>query len=215
MTLLEAPGDPYVDRRVVGRVLSSDVRGALEVAAELGRFDLDLLRPALLRKGVDPVAAFDGLAMYDWVNVVSLGADGRARVIEIDEHLRDRLRAALPVADPEGLGRDAAAVIEATPLAEVPVETLEAAVRLLPVGAAATLWDLVESRVLAEGLWGWAGQVCARVAAAEQGRAGERTILGSILATQADAAVRAGRPTRALWESVGSTRGGTRAGWGG
>lgn len=200
--LRAAPGDPYVDRRIVGRVLSADVRGALEIAAELGRFDLDLLTPALLRKGIDPKRAFDGLAMYDWVNVVALGADGRARVIEVDEHLRDRLRAALPVADPELLGRDAAAVIDATPLPDLPVETVEAAVRLLPPEEAGELWARVEQRVLDGGYWGWAGQVSARAGAAVQAADRPVSILAAVFATQATAADRAGRSATRLWEAV-------------
>ncbi|MEV4063496.1 hypothetical protein [Nonomuraea dietziae] len=199
--LLEAPGDPYVERRIVGRVLSSDLRVALAVAAELGRFDLDLLSPALRRHGIDPGPAFDALAMYDWVNVVALGADGRARVIEVDEHLRDRLRAVLPPAGPALLGRDAAAVVDATPLPELPVESVEAAVRLLPPAEAGELWERLERRVVEGGHWGWAAQVCARVAAVEQGREGE-TIIAAILATQAAADSRAGRPGPRVWSMV-------------
>ncbi|GAA2368438.1 hypothetical protein GCM10010404_23720 [Nonomuraea africana] len=199
--LLEAPGDPYVERRIVGRVLSADLRVALAVAAELGRFDLDLLTPALLRHGIDPGPAFDALAMYDWVNVVALGADGRARVIEVDEHLRDRLRAVLPPADPSQLGRDAAAVIDATPLPELPVETVEAAVRLLPPAEAGELWERLERRILDGGHWGWAFQVCVRVAAVEEGREGD-TVLAAILATQAAAAARGRRSDQGLWAVV-------------
>ncbi|WP_214316980.1 hypothetical protein [Nonomuraea sediminis] len=204
--LLGAPGDPYVERRIVGRVSAAAVRAALPVAAELGRFDLDLLRPALTRAGIDPMAAFDELATHDWINVVSLGPDGRAGVVEVDEHLRDRLRSALPLSDPGALGRDAAAVIASTPLPDLPVETVEAAVRLLPPAEAAMLWASLERRVLDGGHWGWAVQVSARVGAGEEGRQGE-SILAAILATQAAAATRAGRPAARLWEAVAAHAG--------
>jgi hypothetical protein len=196
--LRSAPGDPYVEWRIIGRLGNDQVRDALGVAAELGRFDRALVTPALTRIGLDVAAAFDGLAAQEWVNVLSLGEDGSPGVIEIDQHLWDRIRS-VTAASPDrfrvdrlALGRDAEAVIERTALGGLPAETVEAAVRLLPLPAAARLWQRIEDRAGAEGAWGWAAQVTTRVGAVELARAeqqgpGSPTILAAILATNAAA----------------------------
>jgi hypothetical protein len=213
--LRAAPGDPYVERRIIGRLGDDPVRAALAAAVELGRFDLDLIAPSLRRTGIDPAAAFDGLAGQEWINVRSVTTDGRPRVIEVDEHLRGRIRAVtkanpaqFPV-DRQALGRDAAAVVERTPLAELPAETVEAAVHLLPVAAAAVFWQRLEQRIVAEDAWGWAAQVTARVGAIELGAAERHgpdgpTVVAAILATQAAARVHAGAQAdrAALWQAV-------------
>jgi hypothetical protein len=210
-----AQGDPYVEWRIIGRLGDNQVRAALGVAAEFGRFDLTLLAPALGRAGKDARAAFSGLATQEWVNVLSLGEDGGPAVIEIDEHLLDRIRAVtsrspewFPL-DRGRLGADARQVIESKPLRELPAETVEAAIRLLPPESAATLWQDIEDRCCAEGAWGWATQITARVAARERERvdrqgSGSPTILAAILATQAAARLHTGPdsdPTP-LWHEV-------------
>jgi hypothetical protein len=210
-----AAGDPYVERRIIGRLPDSPVRDSLAIAAELGRFDLDLIAPALRRNGVPPEVAFDELAGQEWTRVLSVGTDGRPRVIAVDEHLRDRLRrvtAAHPdryPLDRDQLGRDAAAAIDAARLEELPAETIEAAARLLPVGAAGALWQRLEDRIVEEDAWAWAAQVTTRVAAVEDARAadaepGGPTILAAILATQAAARIHLGSPAalRDLWREV-------------
>ena len=210
-----AQGDPYVEWRIIGRLGDEQVRAALGIAAEFGRFDLALLTPALARAGIDARAAFGGLATQEWVNVLSLGEDGGPDVIEIDEHLLDRIRAVtsrspewFPL-DRRRLGADARQVIESRPLRELPAETVEAAIRLLPPESAATLWQDIEDRCCAEGAWGWATQITARVGARERERverqgSGGPTILAAILATQAAARLHTGPdsdPTQ-LWHKV-------------
>jgi hypothetical protein len=194
--LRSAPGDPYVEWRIIGRLGDDQVRGALGVAAEFGRFDLALVTPALTRAGVDARAAFDGLAAQEWVNVASVGDDGAPAVIEIDEHLLDRIRKVTargtewaPL-DRRRLGEDARQVIEGGPLASLPVETVEAAVRLLSPEQAAALWQRIEDWCCEQRAWGWAARVTERVAALEARRAeaaGTPTILAAIFATQAAA----------------------------
>lgn len=192
--------DPYVERRILARVHNRDVRAALPFAVALGAFDRALLAPALTRGGIDVEAAFDGLSAQEWVSVRVLGRDGRAQVVEVDEHLRDRLRAALgragghPAPDLLALGRDAAELIDRVPLAEVAAETVAAAVRLLPPEESARLWTRIDERVLADREWAWALQVTPRVAAGEQARAGATgpTILAALLATEASARLHSG-----------------------
>lgn len=204
--------DPYVERRILARVHDRAVRAALPFAAALGGFDRALLTPALERVGVGVDAAFDGLSAQEWVTVRALGRDGRAQVIEIDEHLRDRLRAALerstghPAPDLLALGRDAAGLIDSAPLMEVTTETVAAAVRLLPPEEAGHLWTRIDARVIQDRAWGWALQVTPRVAAAEQERAGDagQTILAAILATEASARLHSGHRDGlpGLWSAV-------------
>lgn len=207
--------DPYVERRILARVHNRTVRAALPFAVALGAFDRALLAPALTRAGIDVEAAFDGLSAQEWVTVRALGRDGRAQVIEIDEHLRERLRAALgrsaghPAPDLLALGRDATELIDSVPLTEVATETVAAAVRLLPPEEAGNLWTRIDARVLRDHAWGWALQVTPRVAAAEQERAGdtEPTILAAILATEASARLHSGHREGMphLWSAVGAS----------
>ena len=213
--LRSAPGDPYVEWRIVGRLGDGQVRAALGVAAEFGRFDRALVTPALARAGIDPRAAFGGLAAQEWVNVLSVGADGGPDVIEIDEYLRDRIRKVtagrpddFPL-DRVRLGQDARHVIESTPLGQLPAETVEAAIRLLPLRPAAGLWQWIEDQAAEEHAWGWAAQVAVRVGAVELARAEEQgsgspTILAAIIATQAAGRLQTepGLDTSPLWRAV-------------
>ncbi|EIV93624.1 hypothetical protein [Frankia sp. QA3] len=226
--VLRAAGDPLVERRIIARLADDDARGALAIAAELGRFDLGMISPALRRAGLDPRAAFDGLAAQEWTHVRALGPRGEPLVIEVDEHLRERIRVAV-AAEPDRypldrarLGRDAAALVTAGPLAAVTAEAVETAVRLLPVADAAYFWADLEERIVVSGEWGWAAQVCVRAAGVERLRAegteasptprppeppplpSNPTILAAILATQAAARIHAGDhvAAQALWAGV-------------
>jgi hypothetical protein len=218
--LRSAPGDPYLEWRIIGRLGDARVSDALGIAAELGRFDRVLVASALAQAGIDAAAAFNGLAAQEWVNVLSLNEDGSPRVIEIDQHLLDRIRT-LTAASPDrfpvdrlALGRDAAAIIDRTPLRELPVATVEAAIRLLPLAVAARLWQRIDDRIGDEQAWGWAAQVTLRVGAAEEARAeqaqaepsgaGRPTILAAIIATQAVAYLhtRADPQLAQLWRDV-------------
>jgi hypothetical protein len=195
------PGDLYVERRIIGR-LEPIVREALPAAAAFGRFDLELLTPALLRANLDPQAAFDTLCGHEWVTTLSVTTAGRPAVVQIDPHLLERIRRATAHVDPLLLGLDAAAVIGRTPLTELPAETIEAAVALLPADEAAELWHVLDERILAEQAWGWAAQTTVRVAAVASESGSD--ILAAVLATQAAANLHTGAVATlpALWEQV-------------
>jgi hypothetical protein len=211
--LRNARGDPYVERRIIDRLPTSEVRDCLPVAVELGRFDRAMIEPVLRRRGIDLDKAFSGLVGQEWVSAVTFDADGRPKVIEVDAQLRPRLReiiAARPVQFPldrTQLGRDLAHLVTSAPLEELAVEAIEAALHLLPAADAATMWDQLEQRLAnTPGAWSWAGHATARAAAAEALRPGQDgvTILAAIRATQAAAVLRQpGRPgIHALWEEV-------------
>jgi hypothetical protein len=193
--LRTAPGDPYVEWRIIDKLGDDQARTALGTAAALGRFDFKLIAPALDRAELDPGHVFDVLAAQEWVNVLSLRADGRPKVIEVDEHLRNRIRrvtavdsARFPV-DRLQLGQDAREVIDRTELADIPAETVVAAVVLLPAQVAAGVWRQIEDKVTAGGQWGWADEVASRVRAAEQARLDQEpdspTIMAALIVSQA------------------------------
>ncbi|WP_214107918.1 helix-turn-helix domain-containing protein [Acrocarpospora catenulata] len=206
-------GDPYIERRIIGRISETPIARALAVVAELGRFDRPLITPALHRLGLDPDLVFDDLAAQEWIQVVELGPDGRPSIIEVDAHLRDRLRTTtsaaptrFPLTRPQ-LGRDAATVIQSAPsLDTVPVSTVLAAVRLLPLPEAAALWSAIEDRTVRENAWAWAANVTTRVAAETTGDATggmTPTILAAVLATQASARIHTGGGGVAeIWRQV-------------
>ncbi|MGW5053712.1 hypothetical protein [Actinokineospora sp. NPDC004072] len=205
--LLGAGNDPYIQRRIVARIRDAAVSRALPVAVAYGRFDQALITPALTRLRVDPAAAFHGLAGQEWVTTLAT-AHGRPSVLEVSDHIRDRLRKVLApdsplLANPEQLGRDAAAVLAASPLAEVAAETAEAAMRLLPAAESWRVWQDVERRVVEEGEWWWANHVANRVCDAEPARSGG-TVLAAVRATQAAAVIHsANRDDLArLWDEV-------------
>ncbi|MDG6103071.1 hypothetical protein Daura_16315 [Dactylosporangium aurantiacum] len=211
-TLAADTSDPYVRRRIIGR-LHGPARDALPVAAAFGRFDRALIGPALQRLGVDVDAAFQALVVNEWVQIQTLGPSGEPHVIAVDEHLRDRLHAATADtlgSDLERLGRDAVDVVAATPLAGVPVETIEAALRLLPVPEAAAWWAGIEQRVADERAWAWAAQVTPRAAATARATAvarGGADMTAAVLATQAAAQLHTGSTAGVsrIWLAVGQS----------
>jgi hypothetical protein len=211
--LRNARGDPYVERRIIDRLSTREVRDCLPVAVELGRFDRAMIEPELRRRGIDLDKAFSGLVSQEWVSAVAFDADGRPRVIEVDAHLRPRLHAiiaARPMQFPIDrirVGRDLAHLVNSSPLEELAVDAVEAALRLLPMADAATMWDRLEERIAnTPGSWQWAGQAIVRAAAVEAQRTSDDgvTMLAAIRATQAASVLRQpGRPgIHALWEEV-------------
>ncbi|MEV2268161.1 hypothetical protein [Nonomuraea africana] len=165
-------GDPYVERRVIGRLHDPALVRCLGVAAELGTLDRTLAGAEFAALGVDADAVLSGLAAQEWARVRAHTPDGRPAVVELEEHLCARLRA-VTAADPDRfpvdgrrLGRTAAGLVTgAESVAEVPLATLLPALRLLPAAEAIVLWREVEDRVVAEQAWGWAEHVTARAAA--------------------------------------------------
>ncbi|GAA2770269.1 hypothetical protein GCM10020219_043590 [Nonomuraea dietziae] len=171
-SLVTDPGDPYIERRVIGRLRDPALVRCLGVAAELGTLDRALAAAEFAALGVEADAVFGELAAQEWARVRAHTPDGRPSVVELEAQLCARLRA-VTSADPDRfplhgrrLGRTAAELVRGVEsIAEAPVATLLAALRLLPSGEALALWAEVEARVVAERAWGWAEHVTARAAA--------------------------------------------------
>ncbi|GIF00625.1 hypothetical protein [Paractinoplanes rishiriensis] len=206
--LARASGDPYVERRILGRLGTGPARQALPVAVAFGRFDMALVAPALDRLGVDTRAAFDALAGQEWVNTVSVGPTGTPDLLEVDPHLCGRLRAVLAEQDPvdhRELGRDAASVVQRGGLGRIPAETVEATLRLLPADEVSSFWSGLDRRIVAEQEWAWSDQISTRAAGAEaEIRPRGPSILAAVFATQAVARLHTGlaADAAAVWEDV-------------
>ena len=163
--------DVYVERRIIGRIqprdgvadghrrLAEDVRALLPAAVLLGRFDGAMLG-ATHAWSVDRFdAAFRELASQEWIDV-QRGEAPDARFLTIDRNLLPRLRAYFDAASrraatdrvAESLGPALAEVVDSTSdVAAIPVELVDAALRLLPPAAASACWDAFMHRCLAVG----------------------------------------------------------------
>ncbi|WP_327091385.1 hypothetical protein OIE66_12285 [Nonomuraea sp. NBC_01738] len=91
--LLTARGDPYIERRIIGRIRDDDVTRCLGVAAELGTFGLPLVSAEFARLGADPAAVVDAISGHEWARVTAHTPRGRPAEVELEENLRRRLRA--------------------------------------------------------------------------------------------------------------------------
>ncbi|MGI5289017.1 hypothetical protein ACQEVF_37525 [Nonomuraea polychroma] len=210
--LRSAPGDPYIEQRIIGRLRDPAAVRCLGVAAELGRLDGILGREELTRLGMDADAVITVLGGQEWTRVSAYTAGGRPAVVELEENLRERLRV-VTVADPtrfpvhrERIGRAARAALEAvSSIEDVPAHTVLTALRMSSMEEAIALWERVEDRVVAAGAWGWAEQVTARAAAELTEAEAGPELLASVIATQAATRVHTGGGGVArLWWAVGA-----------
>ena len=208
LNLLSSYADPYVQRRILGRITEPAVRVMVGPAALLGRFDRRLLEPTVRRARIDEHLAIKLLADQEWVNVVNRDDDGYPSTLEVDEHLQDRLRMAVlepsfafPL-DRRRLAEDVGADIGAHHLVDQPVDPFVALIRLLLPDDAFGFWRELEVRVAQEDAWGWADGLIRRV---EPVVTPGTRLLAAITATKAAVASR--RPkgaadASALWRAV-------------
>jgi hypothetical protein len=208
LDLLSSYADPYVQRRILGRISEPAVRVLVGPAALLGRFERRLVEPTVRRAGIDEQLAIKLLADQEWVNVVGRDDDGFPLTLEVDEHLQDRLRAAVmepsftfPL-DRRRLADDIRAEIGAHRLVDQPADPFVALIRLLPPDDAFAFWGELEQRIAREDAWGWTDGLIRRV---EPAAAPGTPLLAAITATKAAAARR--RPKGAadaslLWLTV-------------
>jgi hypothetical protein len=206
--LLASYADPYVQRRILGRISEPAVRVLVAPAALLGRFARRLIEPTARRAGFDQDLAVKALADQEWVNVVSRDDAGFPLTLEVDEHLQDRLRAAVmeksfafPL-DRRGLADDIRADIRALRLVDQPADPFVALTRLLTPDSAVEFWGELEQRVAQEDAWGWADGLIRRV---EPAVAAGTPLLAAITATKAAVAARQPKgaaDASALWRKV-------------
>jgi hypothetical protein len=188
---LHEDSDAYVQRRILGRVTEKSLRPLVAPAVVLGRFEVALLAPTSLRAGLDHSRAVSALADQEWVRVVERDVDGRPDVVEVDEHLQDRLRAALAVSqfplDRWLLADDLKAAIAERPLADQQVDAFAGIVRLLDPEPALAFWRDLEQRIAREDAWEWADGLLLRL---ETVIGPESRLLPAVTATKALIAAR-------------------------
>lgn len=176
--------DPYVEKRLLGRLRHPDVLAALPYLALLRRADEALLRKVLGRLEERAFAdVFRELCQLEWLEyTVAASGSSQQVFLEIERHLRPRVERCLQVTRARDLGQARAElgpwlrvlVLEANgkaalPTGRIAVEHLEAALRLLPGVEATEVWALVEERIAQEAAWSWARQVCERLLAEDEG----------------------------------------------
>jgi hypothetical protein len=165
--------DPYVHIRVVERLKHQpDLQAALPAAVLLRRFDLAMIRAALAAGEEEEL--FRGLGDQEWIEY-RVG-DGRSPTfLEIPAHLYPRLLEYYQPSDPSKILDDdhrdrikafdefrqrlapaLAELVRQTPLGELHVIRVDAALRVMDAGPAAVLWDELAFRIPREADWGWA-----------------------------------------------------------
>lgn len=176
--------DPYVEKRILGRLRHPDVIAALPHLVLLRRTDEALLRKVLSTLDDKTFAeVFRELCQLEWLEYTTAAAGRSQQVfLEIERRLRPRMERCLRASRARDLEQARielapwlrAAVLEgggntALPTARIVVEHLEAALRLLPAPEAAELWARLEERIAQEAAWSWARQVCERLLAEDEG----------------------------------------------
>lgn len=170
--IAKADGDPYVEIRIVQRIQPIQLRAALPAIVALGRIDEQTLGEAL-PGGLTPEAIADlyrALADHEWMEQQRDAHTGQL-FLEVEPHLLPRLRKyyghelRAPVADAArrrlvpGLAR----AVRSSPLGELSVHQIDAALSLLPGPDAAALWTEVLVRVPLEVDWNWLRNVTERL----------------------------------------------------
>lgn len=170
--IANADGDPYVEIRIVQRIQPIQLRAALPAIVALGRIDEQTLGEAL-PGGLTPEAIADlyrALADHEWMEQQRDAHTGQL-FLEVEPHLLPRLRKyyghelRAPVADAArrrlvpGLAR----AVRTSPLGELSVHQIDAALSLLPAADAAALWTEVLVRVPLEVDWNWLRNVTERL----------------------------------------------------
>lgn len=183
-TIASGETDPYVEKRILGRLRHPEVLAVLPHLILLRRVDEAMLRRILARLDEAAFAnVFRELCQLEWIEYQSAASgDAQGVFLEVERHLRPRIERCLRAERERDLAnaRDElapllrAAVIdpdkgEALPTGRLVIEHLEAALRLLPAAEAAEVWSLVEVRVTQEAAWSWVRQVCERLLAEDEG----------------------------------------------
>lgn len=169
-------GDPYVEVRIVQRMMPTHLRAALPAIVALGRIDEQTLAEALPGE-LTPDAVSDlyrALADHEWMEQQRDPQTGQL-FLEVEPHLVPRLRKyyahelRAPAAEAArrrivpGLER----TIRAASLGDLSVHQIDAALGLLPAAAAAGLWTEVLVRVPEEADWNWLRNVTERLLGAD------------------------------------------------
>jgi hypothetical protein len=162
---LRAPDtDVYIDRRIVGRVRSEDLRQLLPAVALLRRLDVDLLRTAFDGPESAFLEAFAMLSNEEWID---LRRGGESAYLQVDPNIYPRLRAyyeegprrAVLAQAASRLGPVLTKRIDDASLGELSADLVNSALDVLTPREATALWHRISLRVAKDARWDWARQV--------------------------------------------------------
>jgi hypothetical protein len=178
-TIQSGQVDAYVEMRIINRINQEDVRELLPAAVLLRRFDARMLRPAFAGSRTAFAEAFRSLSDQEWMDYYR-EPDSDKVLLEVDPNLYGRLLdyyrktepAKLAVAE-ERLAPELARRVRETPLGELSVECINAALTLLPDREAALRWGEIERRIPEQTDWNWGLNVTRYVLGEELGAAGK------------------------------------------
>jgi hypothetical protein len=152
--------DAYIEGRIIERLDDQLVIAALPVLASAGRCHVATIAELLGRDAADVGRS---LAAQEWIDADGDLGDGVAAHVTARPALARRLRRYFSAdqRQPEFAARNAALAtalltrLRDTPLADIDIDALIAALRLSPPHEAATLWDSIAERAMEPpGRWG-------------------------------------------------------------
>ncbi|SOE97713.1 hypothetical protein SAMN05414139_10871 [Burkholderia sp. D7] len=187
--------DPYVEMRIVARILDEPVLKMLPTVVLLRRFDVEMLVD-LVPDEQEGRRIFRELGGLEWIDYqhdalqVDLNLLPRLLRYYEDESRRHLLDSAREQIGPSLENLVRAKLRAADPFAELTVAHIDAALRLCPEGAASALWDELDRTITESGNWTWADSVCQYVMSEGNAASDPNSQLG--------AAVRATRAAVAL-----------------
>lgn len=161
---VEQGSDAYIEARIIGRLRHPDVARALPVLACAGRCRVATVAAFL---GSDATVLGPRLAEQEWIDADSDPLAHVAARPALARRLRHYFgapeRAAGFAMTTARLAQALRQVVQVTPLDDLDVDELLAALRLSEPGDAAAVWDEIADRAAAAGRWNWLLNVAGRV----------------------------------------------------
>ncbi|MGD8489392.1 MAG: hypothetical protein PVI68_10290, partial [Anaerolineae bacterium] len=171
--------DPYIEMRIVQRISEDDVRDLLPATVKLRHFNAQMLEPAFSGSHDAFQAAFQALSDQEWMRY-DRDPDTDEIMLRVDGNLHPQMVEYFEQAAPEALAAagerlapSLAERVRHTPLAQLGLAPINAALSLLPDREAAQLWSELESRIVPEDYsWGSVQRIMRFLLGAEFGAAG-------------------------------------------
>jgi hypothetical protein len=199
--------DSYVDIRIVQRIRAQDVLTLMPAVVLLGRFDRDMLRAGFRESDIRFEEAFRELGGMEWI-------DHQGDFLEVERNLRPRMleyyerqRGHELEIMRQRLASGLRAQVDGRRPAQLEVEHVDSALRLLDGRDAADTWQHLAEKIAHDGAWDWAQKVVTRLlgedgavyAVQHPARAGVRAIhIAAVLHESA-------ADTSAYWREVSET----------
>lgn len=205
--------DPYIERRIIGRIQQDDVRRLLPAAVLLRRFDQELLRPVFVGSDEAFSESYRGLVSQEWIEV-RRDDELDITLAQIDPNLYPRLRAFYQDERRSTYLTSAAKAlspvledrVERSSLGNLSTEIVNSAIDVSSPGRAAALWHHLSLRVASDERWDWAERITGRLLA-EDGAVyrSDHPVRADVRAMFTSARIHAGTATNLAthWAEVG------------